>query len=51
MATKKRITLEVEPELQRRLKVTVAHRGTTIREYCEKAIRKELDTDEASRSE
>ena len=51
MATKKRITLEVEPELQKRLKVTVAHRGTTIREYCEKAIRKELDTDEASRPE
>ena len=47
MAAKKRITLEVDAEFQRRLKITTASKGISIREYCERAIGKELDKDEA----
>ena len=39
MATaKKRLTLDIDPALQRRLKAAAALKGVTMREYCENAL-------------
>ena len=39
---KKRLTLDLEPTFQRRLKVVAALKGVTMRHYCYTAIDKEL---------
>lgn len=44
---KKRLTLDLEPTFQRRLKVVAALKGVTMRQYCQTAIDKELAHDEA----
>jgi hypothetical protein len=43
---KKRLTLDLDAALQRRLKVVAALMGTSMRQYCQKAIEKELRSDE-----
>jgi hypothetical protein len=43
---KKRLTLDLDPPLQRRLKAVAALRGTSMRQYCQAAIEKELAKDE-----
>ena len=45
MVSKKRIIIEVEEEFQRRLKATAAMQGVSMKEYCQRAISKELDKD------
>ena len=45
---KKRLTLDLDPELQRRLKAVAALKGVSMREYCQTAIDKELARDESS---
>ena len=48
MATmKKRLTLDLDLPLQRRLKVIAALKGVSMRRYCQAAIDKELAHDEA----
>ena len=47
MVAKKRISIEVDPEFQKRLKITAATKGVSMKEYCERAIGKELEKDEA----
>jgi len=44
---KKRLTLDLEPTFQRRLKVIAALKGVTMRHYCFTAIDRELAQDEA----
>ena len=44
---KKRLTLDLEPTFQRRLKVIAAIKGVTMRQYCYTAIDRELAQDEA----
>ena len=44
---KKRLTLDLDPPLQRRLKAVAALRGISMRQYCQTAIGKELAIDEA----
>ena len=44
---KKRLTLDLEPIFQRRLKVVAALKGVTMRQYCYTAINRELAQDEA----
>lgn len=44
---KKRFTLDLEPETQRRLKVIAALKGVSMRQYCLAAIEKELARDAA----
>ena len=44
---KKRLTLDLEPNFQRRLKVVAALKGVTMRQYCHTAIDRELAQDEA----
>ena len=46
-AKKKRLTLDLDPPLQRRLKVVAALKGISMRQYCQTAIDKELARDEA----
>jgi len=46
MKAKTRFTLDMVPGFQRRLKVTAALKGVTMREYCLAAIEKELARDE-----
>lgn len=46
---KKRLTLDLDVPFQRRLKVTAALRGVSMRQYCLVAIEKELDKQEADR--
>ena len=41
-AKKKRLTLDLEPGFQRRLKVMAAIKGISMREYCQTAIDREL---------
>lgn len=41
-----RFTLDMDPVFQRRLKVTAAVKGITMREYCLAAIQRELIRDE-----
>lgn len=45
---KKRLTLDLDPELQRRLKAVAALKGVSMRHYCQSAIEKELAKEEAS---
>ena len=48
METKrKRLTLDLDPPVQRRLKVIAALKGISMRQYCLSAIGKELARDEA----
>ena len=46
-AKKKRLTLDLDPAFQRRLKVIAALKGVSMRRYCETAIDRELTKDEA----
>lgn len=46
-AKKKRLTLDLEPTFQRRLKVVAALKGVTMRQYCFTAIDREMAQDEA----
>ncbi len=43
---KKRLTLDMEPPIQRRLKAIAALKGISMREYCLSAIEKEMAKDE-----
>ena len=43
---KKRLTLDLDHPVQRRLKVIAALKGVSMREYCQAAIEKELAEDE-----
>lgn len=43
---KKRFTLDLEPEMQRRLKVAAALKGISMRQYCLAAIEKQLTKEE-----
>ena len=45
---KKRLTLDMDPRVQRRLKVMAALKGISMRQYCLAAIDKELAQDEAA---
>lgn len=45
-AKKKRLTLDIDPPIQRRLKVIAALKGTSMRQYCLAAIERELAKDE-----
>lgn len=45
---KKRLTLDLDPAFQRRLKVIAALKGVSMRGYCQAAIDRELTKDEAS---
>ena len=47
-ARKKRLTLDLDPPVQRRLKAIAALKGVSMRRYCLVAIGKELDRDEAN---
>lgn len=46
-AKKKRLTLDLDPPVQRRLKAIAALKGVSMRRYCLAAIGRELDRDEA----
>ncbi len=49
METKrKRLTLDLDPILQRRLKAIAALKGVSMRRYCQDAITRELTRDEAN---
>lgn len=43
VAEKKRSTLDVDAELQRRLKAAAVGMGVSVREYCETALYRALD--------
>ena len=45
-AKKKRLTLDMDPAFQRRLKATAALKGVSMRQYCLTAIQRELVSDE-----
>ena len=45
---KKRLTLDLDAPLQRRLKAVAALKGVSMREYCQAAIERELDEDQAA---
>ena len=47
-AKKKRLTLDLDPALRRRLKAVAALKGISMRQYCQTAIDKELVRDEAA---
>ena len=46
-AKKKRLTIDLDPPVQRRLKAIAAVKGISMRQYCLTAIDKELAKDEA----
>lgn len=46
-AKKKRLTLDLDPPFQRRLKAVAALKGISMRQYCQTAIDRELAKDEA----
>ena len=46
-AKKKRLTLDLEPTFQQRLKVVAAIKGVTMRQYCYTAIDRQLTEDGA----
>ena len=46
-AKKKRLTLDLDPPVQRRLKAVAALKGISMRRYCLTAIDRELARDEA----
>ena len=43
VAKKKRLTLDLDPGFQRRLKVISALKGVSMRSYCQTAIRQGTD--------
>ena len=43
--------LDLHPDFQKQLKVTAAIKGISMREYCERAIAKEIEKDRAEQSE
>ena len=45
---RKRLTLDLEPAFQRRLKAIAALKGISMRRYCQDAIDRELTKDEAN---
>ena len=45
---KKRLTLDLDPAFQRRLKVAATLKGVSMRRYCQTAIDRELAKDEAN---
>ncbi len=45
---KKRLTLDLDAPLQRRLKAVAALKGVSMRQYCQTAIEKELAEDEGT---
>ena len=45
---KKRLTLDLDPALQRRLKTVAALKGVSMRQYCQDAIEKELAKDDGA---
>jgi hypothetical protein len=45
VANKKRFTLDLDPDFQRRLKVAAALKGISMRQYCVAAIEAELAQD------
>ena len=47
-AKRKRLTLDMDPMVQRRLKAVAALKGVSMRQYCLAAIGKELTKDEAN---
>ncbi len=47
-AKKKRLTLDLDAPVQRRLKAVAALKGVSMRLYCQAAIEQELAKDEAS---
>ena len=47
-AKKKRLTLDIDPPVQRRLKAMAALKGVSMRRYCLAAIDRELARDEAN---
>ena len=47
-AKKKRLTLDLDPPIQRRLKMVAGIRGISMRQYCATAIENELAKDEAN---
>ena len=46
-ADKARLTIDLAPALHSRLKVVVARRGITMREYCVRAIERQLGEEPA----
>jgi hypothetical protein len=44
---RKRLTIDLDPPIQRRLKVIAALKGISMRRYCLGAIEKELAVDES----
>lgn len=50
-AEKKRLTLDLDAPLQRRLKAVAALKGVSMRQYCQTAIEKELAGDESGGAE
>ena len=47
-AKRKRLTLDLDPPVQRRLKAVAALKGISMRQYCQTAIDRELARDEAN---
>ena len=47
-AKRKRLTIDLDPPVQRRLKAIAAVKGISMRQYCLTAINKELAKDEAT---
>ena len=47
-AKKKRLTLDLDPTFQRRLKAIAALKGVSMRRYCQDAIDRELTKDEGN---
>ena len=45
---RKRLTLDLDPNFQRRLKAVAALKGVSMRRYCQDAIDRELSKDEAN---
>ena len=45
---RKRLTLDLDPTFQRRLKAIAALKGVSMRRYCQDAIDRELSKDEAN---
>ena len=46
-AKRKRLTLDLDPPVQRRLKAIAAFKGISMRQYCLTAITRELSRDES----
>ena len=44
--TRKRLTLDIDPDLQRRLKSAAALKGITMRDFCEGALEEAVDQDQ-----